>query len=93
MTGRWVDQLCSVGAQYDCGFETSGDVYQDVPSWLQSGVLSVVVEIIRTHTITANKKDYLTDMSNQLTRMFRTTLYPHVRPRYQVVPHMHTEVL
>lgn len=93
MTGRWVDRLCTAGVQYDCGYDIdSGGVYVGVVPWLKSGVLSVVTEILRTHTLTSNKKDYITDMSNQLTRMFRTNLYPHVRPRYQVVFHMHTEV-
>ena len=102
MTGRWVDRLCTAGVTYDCGYDvgsvqgedgqTFENVYQDVVPWLRDAVLSVVIEIIRTHTVTANKKDYITDMSNQLTRMFRSNLYPHVRPRYQVVFHMHSEV-
>lgn len=94
MQGRWVDRLCTAMIRYDCGLDAdSNGVYQNPPGWLKQAAISTVIEILRTHTVTANKKDYVTDMSNQLTRMFRTLLYANVRPRHTGVFPMHTEAL
>lgn len=91
--GRWVDSLCTVMVRYESGFDACDGIYKDVPAWLKQATISTVVEVLRTHTVTANKKDYITDMSNQLVRMFRTILYSHVRPRMPGVFPMHTEVV
>lgn len=86
--------LCSMMARYECGFtEDSEGVAQDVPQWLKDAAISVVVEVIRSHVVTFNKKEDIDDMSNQLTRAFRTQLYQKVRPRYAGVFPKHSEIV
>lgn len=82
----------SVGIRYTCGFEETDGVYQDVPAWLKQAAISACLEIMRSHVLTSNKKDNITDMSNQMTRTMRTILYAHIRRRYGGVFPTHSEV-
>ena len=93
LTGLPLSGMNSLAIRYECGFNESGGVYQDVPQWLKSAVISGCIEVLRTHAITFNKKDDIQDMSNQIVRALRTNLYPHVRERYGGVFPMHSEVL
>lgn len=82
----------SLAIRYTCGFKASGDEYQEVPAWLKQAAISSCIETLRSHAMTTNKKDNISDMSNQLTRTMRTILYAHVRPRYGGVFPMHSEI-
>lgn len=82
----------SIGVRYTCGFEVVGDLFQNVPAWLKQAAISACLEVVRSHTLTSNKKDNITDMTNQMIRTMRTILYAHVRRRYGGIFPTHTEV-